>query len=170
VPPAKPIETATPPLPEAGPQPVPMPAGAPSAPAPADVFGLPLTLPGGMIGYQYQTPATEKADIAEDAKATFRRHLKTCATLPAGVTARMSAGAKVTLQINLNPDGTLMKGPENPHAVGKIYDMTTGGGDIFNAAKAAVLKCQPYTMLPADRYDEWRTLDLTFTPQNFPGE
>jgi hypothetical protein len=29
--------------------------------------------------------------------------------------------------------------------------------------------CQPYTMLPADRYGEWNVLDLTFTPQDFSG-
>ena len=26
--------------------------------------------------------------------------------------------------------------------------------------------CQPYAMLPADRYGEWKVLDLTFTPQD----
>jgi outer membrane biosynthesis protein TonB len=176
----KPTETAAPPQPEPRPMREARPQPAPAAPAPApavapsspaDVFGLPLTLPDGMIGYEYQTPAIEKADLAKDVVAAFRRHLKTCLTLPAGVTVRMmTAGAKATLQINLNPDGTLVKGPENPHGVGQVYYQTTGGGDIYNAAKAAVLKCQPYTMLPADRYDEWRTLNLTFTPQDFSGE
>jgi hypothetical protein len=168
-PPAKPIETAapTPPaLPQAWPQPGPVPAATDAT----DVFGLPLTLPGGMIGYEYQRPATEQADLAEEAKAAFRRHLKACLTLPASVTARMSAGAKVTVQINLNPDGTLMNGPENPHAVGQIHGLTTGGGDIYNAVKAAALKCQPYTMLPADRYGEWHEIHLTFTPENIRGE
>jgi outer membrane biosynthesis protein TonB len=173
--PTKPTEAAAPlplPAPPAPPPlheplPAPPPAAVPSAPDATDVFALPLTLPGGMIGYEYQTPATEKPDIAEGAIAAFRRHLKTCATLPAGV----SAQAKVTLRIHLNPDGTLMKGPDqNPHAVGQIRGLTTGGGDLYNAAMAAVRKCQPYAMLPADRYDEWRTIDMTFTRDNFAGE
>ena len=29
--------------------------------------------------------------------------------------------------------------------------------------------CQPYAMLPADRYGEWKVLDLSFTPQDFAG-
>ena len=29
--------------------------------------------------------------------------------------------------------------------------------------------CQPYTMLPAARYKQWKTLDLVFSPLNFGG-
>jgi hypothetical protein len=29
--------------------------------------------------------------------------------------------------------------------------------------------CQPYAMLPKDRYGEWKVIDLTFTPQQFNG-
>jgi hypothetical protein len=31
----------------------------------------------------------------------------------------------------------------------------------------ALEACQPYLMLPADRYGEWKVLDLSFTPQDF---
>jgi len=62
----------------------------------------------------------------------------------------------------------LTKGPDqNPHAVGTVYGVSVGGGDLYTAAMAAVRKCQPYKMLPPDRYDEWKTLDLTFTKDNF---
>jgi hypothetical protein len=155
-------------VPQALPAPQSPPADGPSAPGVADVFALPLTLPGGIVGYevQGQGPAvTEKSDIAEDVIAAFRTRLKTCSTLPAGVTAQ----ARVKLRIHLNPDGTLMRGPDqNPHPVGSIHGLTTGGGgELLNAAMAAVRKCQPYSMLPADRYDEWRTLDMTFTAASF---
>jgi hypothetical protein len=131
----------------------------------ADMFAMPLTLPGGRVGDGYQGPATEKPDIADDAIAAFRKHLKTCSTLPAEVTAK----AKVTLRIQLNPDGTLAKDlDQNPRPVGNIYGWPRGGGgELLNAAIAAVRKCQPYTMLPPDKYQEWRTLELTFTQENF---
>jgi len=32
-----------------------------------------------------------------------------------------------------------------------------------------VRKCQPYKMLPPDKYNEWKVFDLSFTPQNFGG-
>ena len=35
------------------------------------------------------------------------------------------------------------------------------------AAIDALKACQPYTMLPADRYGEWKVLDLDFTPRDF---
>jgi hypothetical protein len=39
----------------------------------------------------------------------------------------------------------------------------------MQSAIAAITACQPYTMLPADKYQEWKVLDLDFTPQNFKG-
>jgi hypothetical protein len=144
------------------------PPAEPHEPNPADMFGMPLALPGGMVGYEYsrvEGVATEKPDITDDAIAAFRKHLKTCSIRP----ARVAAEARFTLRIDLNPDGTLVKSPENPHAVGLIQGVTVGAGDLFNAAMAALRKCQPYKMMPPDRYEEWKTLDLTFTRENFGG-
>jgi hypothetical protein len=132
---------------------------------PGDMFGMPLTLPGGVVGYEHPGEATEKPNITDDVIAAFRKHLKTCSILPAGV----GAGARVTLRIQLNPDGTLTRSPENPHAVGLVIGLSEGSGPLFMAAMAAVRKCQPYKMLPPDKYNEWKVFDLSFTPQNFGG-
>lgn len=40
---------------------------------------------------------------------------------------------------------------------------------LMRGAMAALETCQPYTMLPADRYGEWKILDLSFTPRDFAG-
>ena len=37
----------------------------------------------------------------------------------------------------------------------------------MKSASSALVACQPYKMLPADKYDEWKVMDLTFTPQDF---
>lgn len=133
---------------------------------PGDMFAMPLALPGGAVGYEHPGEATEKPNITDEVIAAFRKHLKTCSILPAGV----GAGARFTLRIQLNPDGTLTKGlDQNPHAVGVIYGVSSGSGELWMAAMAAVRKCQPYKMLPPDRYEEWKTLDLTFTRENFGG-
>jgi hypothetical protein len=145
------------------PQPESPPPAEPHEPNPADMFGMPLTLPGGVVGYEHPGEATEKPNITDDVIAAFRKHLKTCSILPAGV----GAGARVTLRIQLNPDGTLTRSPENPHAVGLVIGLSEGSGPLFMAAMAAVRKCQPYKMLPPDQYEEWRTLDLAFTRDNF---
>ena len=53
-------------------------------------------------------------------------------------------------------------------------DPVIGGGSanikaisLLQSAIAALKECQPYTMLPADRYGEWKVLDLNFTPKDF---
>jgi hypothetical protein len=131
---------------------------------PSDMFAMPLTLPGGRVGYEYQGAGTKKLDLAADTVVALRKHLKTCSIRPPELTAK----ASVTLRINLNPDGTLVRSPENPHAVGHVEGVLNGGGgQLFTAAIAAVRKCQPYKMLPPDKYEEWRTLDITFTQENF---
>jgi hypothetical protein len=40
---------------------------------------------------------------------------------------------------------------------------------LMQGAVKALQACQPYAMLPADRYGEWKVLDLSFTPQDFGG-
>jgi hypothetical protein len=44
---------------------------------------------------------------------------------------------------------------------------TPKGPLIMKAAIHALEACQPYSMLPADKYKEWRELDLEFTPAGF---
>ena len=39
----------------------------------------------------------------------------------------------------------------------------------MESAINALQKCQPYTMLPAAKYKQWKTLDLVFSPLNFGG-
>ncbi len=127
------------------------------------VFGMPLTMPDGTVGGRFDAQAVDRADIATDAVAAFRNHLKTCSTLPEGI----AANVRVVLRVYLKQDGTLAAGlRQNPEPI-KVEGVSAGGGALFQSAVAALRKCQPFTMLPAERYQEWKTLDLTFTPQNF---
>jgi hypothetical protein len=128
-----------------------------------NMFGMPLTMPDGTLGGRFDTQAIDRADIAADAVATFRSRLKTCAALPEG----LAANVRVVLRVYLKPDGTLAAGlRQNPEPI-KVEGVSAGGGALFQSAVEALRKCQPYTMLPAERYQEWKTIDLTFTPQNF---
>jgi hypothetical protein len=131
---------------------------------PASMFAMPLTMPdGSMGGRTFDSQAVDRADIENDVVTAFRSHLKTCSKLPAGV----SSDVRVVLRIYLKPDGTLATGlPQNPEPI-KVEGVSLGGGALYQSAVAALRKCQPYRMLPADRYTEWKTLDITLTPQNF---
>jgi hypothetical protein len=68
----------------------------------------------------------------------------------------------VKLRVLMRPDGRLAADPlvgggsANPKAL-----------DLLRSAIDALKACQPYAMLPADRYGEWKVLDLDFTPLDF---
>jgi hypothetical protein len=128
-----------------------------------NMFAMPLMLPGGQVGGRYDSQAVDRADVSSVAAAAFRRHLKTCSTLPAGVAPEV----RVVLRVYLKPDGSLAAGPaQNPEPI-KVEGVSRGGGSLFQSAVAALRKCQPYKMLPPDKYEEWKQLDITFTRDNF---
>jgi len=104
--------------------------------------------------------ASKPIDISSSPIMAFRRHLKTCSKLPASVAP--SDNLNVKLRLVLTADGRLAADP------------IIGGGspsqkaiDLLQTAIKAAKDCQPYTMLPADRYREWKVLDLDLTPQDF---
>jgi hypothetical protein len=62
------------------------------------------------------------------------------------------------------PDGTLAAEPILIEA-----SASAKGPLLMQSAISALQACQPYTMLPKDRYGEWKVIDLSFTPQDFAG-
>jgi hypothetical protein len=130
------------------------------------ILGLPPELPAGpppaRSGDGFDDEASRKAEIASSLVTEFRRHLRTCSKLPAALTPTDTVMIK--LRVLMTPEGRLAaepvvaEGSANPKAL-----------DLKQSAIDALQACQPYTMLPADRYGEWKVLDLSFTPQDFAG-
>lgn len=106
--------------------------------------------------------ATQDADIASSAVTAFRRHLKTCLKLPPSLAP--SDDVKVKLRVMMTQQGKLAADPILIEASASMK-----GPLLMQGAIKALQACQPYAMLPADRYGEWRVLDLSFTPQDFGG-
>jgi hypothetical protein len=128
------------------------------------VLGLPMDAPPianpGKSDDGFDATASSAADISSSVIAEFRKHLKTCSKLPPSV--KPSDHVVVKLRVALTLDGRLAAEP------------AVGGGsanmkaiELLQNAIAAVKQCQPYKMLPADRYGEWKVLDLDFTPKDF---
>lgn len=155
--------------------PPPVPPASPPAYRPAEpdltvkynvMLGLPAELPplaakpgNSEDGFD---PTTAAADVKASVIAEFRRHLKSCSKLPASVQA--SDHVVVKLRVYLTQDGRLAGDP------------VVGGGsanakaiELLQGAISGLKQCQPYRMLPADRYGEWKVLDLDFTPKDFSG-
>jgi hypothetical protein len=115
---------------------------------------------GGRVDDDFDAPAVRAADITPSVVAEFRRHLKTCSKLPAAL--KPSDDVKVTLRVFMTPEGRLADEPLLIEA-----SASEKGPVLMRGAMSALEACQPYTMLPADRYGEWKVLDLSFTPQDF---
>jgi hypothetical protein len=115
---------------------------------------------GVKAGDDFDAPAIESADIGSSPVAEFRRHLRTCSKLPADLKA--SDDVKVKLRVFMTQDGRLATDPVLIEA-----SATAKGPLLMQGAISALQACQPYAMLPVDRYGEWKVLDLSFTPQDF---
>jgi len=130
------------------------------------MLGLPPDLPPTSAqdkpGDGFDAAASEKADIASSLVTEFRRHLRTCAKLPASIVP--SDKIKIKLRVFMTPDGKLATNPVLIEA-----SASAKGPALMQSTIAALEACQPYAMLPADRYGEWKVLDLSFTPQDFAG-
>jgi outer membrane biosynthesis protein TonB len=102
------------------------------------------------------------AKLPPEVIAEFRRHLRSCAKLPAGVDPTDTVHIK--LRTVLAIDGTLARPPILIEA-----PPSAKGVALVKSATSALQACQPYRMLPADKYGEWKVMDLPFSPRDFGG-
>ncbi len=144
------------------PPPPPPPAYVPAQPDLSVKYHVLLGLPQDRPADGFDAPATQKADLGSEPVAEFRRHLRTCSTLPESIAA--SDKIAIKLRVLMSRDGTLAAAPMLIEA-----SASAKGPLLMQSAITALKACQPYAMLPADKYREWKVLDLTFTPQDFTG-
>jgi hypothetical protein len=161
-PPSQPPAPPAAALPAASPATSPLPAIIPAAPDLSLKYHVLLGLPQGNPSDGIDAMASTKADIASNLVAEFRRHLRTCSTLPKSIAP--SDMVKLKLRVFMTPEGRLATDPVLLEA-----SASAKGPALMQSAIRALQACQPYAMLPADRYGEWKVLDLGFTPQDFTG-
>ncbi|HEY0220159.1 MAG TPA: hypothetical protein VGC26_10415 [Afipia sp.] len=161
--PSDPLAAATQPAPSSPPAPAPqqpMASFAVNAPPVAqpditEKYGTMFNLSD--TGYSGDTMA---AKIEASAVDTFRAHLRKCSQMPPNITA--TDKVKIVLRVALTPSGNLISAPALIEA-----SASPKGPYLMQAAIKALQACQPYDMLPADKYKEWRVLDLSFSPKDF---
>ena len=71
---------------------------------------------------------------------------------------------RIKLRAVLATDGTLARPPILIEA-----PPSAKGVAVVKSAMSALQACQPYKMLPADKYGEWKVMDLPFSPRDFGG-
>jgi hypothetical protein len=109
----------------------------------------------------FDSESTMAADITEDQKTAFKAHLRRCWKLPGTVS---SPTTRVVLRVYLRRDGRLGADPVLIEA-----SASRDGPLVMQTAIRALKECQPYGFLPADKYGEWKILDLSFTPRDMAG-
>ncbi|RXH06872.1 hypothetical protein [Bradyrhizobium guangzhouense] len=132
------------------------------------MLGLPPTLPPALPPAPKDGPKDDGGDAKDSIAAKLppeiiaelRRHLRSCSKLPAGVAP--TDALRIRLRAVMATDGTLAREPILIEA-----PPSTKGVAIVKSAMSALQACQPYKMLPADRYEEWKVMDLSFTPGDF---
>jgi hypothetical protein len=135
----------------------------PSPPQPgAEETLAQLALLGGPLGGGFEAPAIDAPTAAHDFTLAFRERVSACSALPASI----GFGDKiaVSLHVSFNPDGTLASPPKLNGTIASQKEQA-----LMQSSISALERCQPYTMLPADKYKAWKTLDLVFGPMSFPG-
>jgi hypothetical protein len=134
----------------------------PASPSIFDPVNIPklLNLPNAPES-GFDAESMTAANITDDQKAAFKAHLRKCWKLPGSVT---SATTRVVLRVYLRRDGKLGSEPVLIEA-----SASRDGPVVMQTAMRALKECQPYGFLPADKYGEWKVLDLSFTPRDMAG-
>jgi hypothetical protein len=128
------------------------------------LLGLPPDPRQGLLqdrpGDGFDALASDKADVASSLVTEFRRHLRTCSKLPASIAP--TDNITIKLRVLMTPEGKIAAKPVVVEGTANLKGLNLG-----QSAIDALVACQPYTMLPVDRYGEWKVLDLSFKPQDF---
>jgi len=110
----------------------------------------------------FDSPAESAASLSVDEITAFKTQVQKCWNAPVGVSNLEKL--HVVMRVALARDGALstrpilIEGTASPH-----------GPALVESAVRALRQCQPYRLLPADRYDEWKVLDLNFSPSGVSG-
>ena len=107
-------------------------------------------------------PSEDKSNLSREEIAEFKAQVSKCWVTPEGVPS--TPGFDVLIRIALSPDGRLGAKPELIRAPASM-----AGPALVESAKRALERCQPYGGLPADKYKDWKILDLTFTAEGPAG-
>jgi hypothetical protein len=104
--------------------------------------------------------AAAKAEVGTDMVSAFRGRIKECSKLPPSLSP--SDDLMIKLRVLMTRDGRLAAQPMVKEGTASLKAV-----DLRDGAIAALAACQPYTMLPPEKYNEWKVIDLTFTPRDF---
>lgn len=114
----------------------------------------------GADNSDFDAKATASANISLDSAKALRERLRECSILPPSVSPEDNV--KIVLRVSLRRDGRIAGEPLLIEA-----SASEKGPALMQSAMKALSQCAPFSMLPADKYNQWKMLDLSFTPKDF---
>src|SRR5262245_32925976 len=120
---------------------------------------FPMLTPGlEGLSTDFDAPADTAARLSPDDVAALLAHIGKCWKPQARLA--QAKNVRAVIRIALNVDGELMADPILVKA-----SASTLGPPLVESAIRAVRQCQPFAFLPPQKYEEWKVLELTFSPQ-----
>jgi hypothetical protein len=105
--------------------------------------------------------ATHGVPLTGNEKQVFKHAVQNCWAIKDGSAA---SAVKVTVAIELKPDGKVY--PSSLALIGYEGGNFATAQEAFQAARRAILRCQKNGYdLPANKYDQWRNIEITFDPK-----
>ncbi|EAQ23639.1 biopolymer transporter TonB [Roseovarius sp. 217] len=162
--PARPVEQAETPAPAETPEPAATETPKPTATAPAtDQSAVNDALAAALGASQQTDTAPSGPPLTSGEKDALRVAVQQCWNV--GSLSTEALGTTVVVSVRMGEDGR----PDN----GSIrMDSFSGGADAaarqaFEAARRAIIRCGANGFnLPADKYDQWRDIEMTFNPES----
>jgi len=104
----------------------------------------------------------QAAQMSQGEIDALRARISSCWSPPPGVDA--NSRLYVVLRVLFKPDGSMVSEPVLVEGTASQL-----GPALAESAKRALLLCQPFTMLKAEHYDQWKDLELKFDPHELLG-
>jgi hypothetical protein len=116
-----------------------------------------LNLPAASLtGAGGGLPSESGSKLSSDDIAKFKARVSKCWVAPANVPS--GPEFKALIRFVLKPDGALGADPALVLAPASL-----SGPRLVASATRALKQCQPYDFLPAEKYQDWRVLELSFS-------
>ena len=102
------------------------------------------------------------AQLSQSEIDALRARISSCWSPPPGIDA--NSRVYVVLRVLFKADGSMVQAPTLVEGTASPL-----GPALAESAKRALLLCQPFTMLKAEHYDQWKDLELKFDPHELLG-
>ena len=112
---------------------------------------------GGPLGGGFAAPPVDTNVSGYDWTAPFRERVSVCSKVPEGVVPSDKVSIKV--RVSFNRDGTLASPPRLLVPAQSAIQRA-----LMESAVDALERCQPFSMLPPEKYKQWKTMVFYVTP------